>query len=89
MRGRVKHLVLTKTKRGLHRDTNNEGATMRSDAGPNQDQVRRLATLFSGRTDVWGAIHGEAVKEAVTLGHYERHLRGETSLGIYPLLADG
>ena len=51
--------------------------------------VRRFASLFHGRTDVWGALHGEAVKESVVSGHYRRHLAGQASLGIYPLLQNG
>lgn len=45
-----------------------------------------FAHLFHGRTDAWGSVEGKANKEPVTLTHYERHLRGEVSLGIYPLL---
>ena len=52
-------------------------------------RVRRFASLFAGRSDVWGAIHGEAVKETVSLNHYRQHLQKGTSLGIYPLRADG
>jgi hypothetical protein len=51
--------------------------------------VRRFASLFAGRTDVWGALHGQAVEEPVNRVHYLRHLAGVTSLGIYPLTLQG
>lgn len=54
-----------------------------------EDTVKAFAALFKGRTDVWGTVEGMAVKEPVTLEHYRRHLAGEKSLGIYPLLDDG
>jgi hypothetical protein len=44
--------------------------------------LQRFASLFQGRTDVWGALHGQAVKETVGLGHYRKHLEGRASLGI-------
>jgi hypothetical protein len=51
--------------------------------------VAAFASLFAGRTDVWGALHGQAIKEAVTLTLYRNHLAGKTSLGIYPLTLQG
>ena len=51
--------------------------------------VDQFASLFPGRTDVWGALHGEAVKEAVGEAHYFQHLAGHESLGVYPLLPNG
>ena len=51
--------------------------------------VQNFAFLFAGRTEVWGAIHGQAVKVSVTIEHYRRHLNGQVSLGIYPLRPDG
>ena len=51
--------------------------------------VERFSFLFAGRTDVWGAVHGQAIKETVGLGHYRKHLEGKTSLGIYPLTPQG
>jgi hypothetical protein len=51
--------------------------------------VERFSFLFAGRTDVWGAVHGQAIKEPVTITHYRNHLAGETSLGIYPLTPQG
>lgn len=48
-----------------------------------------FASLFQGRTDVWGALRGQAIKESVTLAHYRNHLAGNVSLGIYPLRPDG
>jgi hypothetical protein len=51
--------------------------------------VERFSFLFAGRTDVWGAVHGQAIKEPVTMTHYRNHLAGKTSLGIYPLTPQG
>ena len=45
--------------------------------------------LYRGRTDAWGSVGGLCNKETVTVEHYARHLLGDTSLGIYPLLDDG
>lgn len=45
--------------------------------------------LFRGRGDVWGSVEGRCNKEEVTDEHYFRHLTGERSLGVYPLLNDG
>ncbi len=50
--------------------------------------VKAFASLFRGRTDVWGSVEGRANKEKVTLAHYRRHLVGDTSLGIYPMQDD-
>lgn len=54
-----------------------------------EQALQRFASIFSGRTDAWGALHGQAVKEPVTLEHHRRHLQGRVSLGIYPLLLNG
>ena len=51
--------------------------------------VEIFLRLFAGRKDLWGALHGEAIKEPVTAAHYRRHLEGRASLGIYPLLPNG
>lgn len=51
--------------------------------------MKTFAALFRGRADAWGSVEGRCNKELVTLEHYERHLRGEVSLGVYPLLNDG
>jgi len=50
--------------------------------------VKRFAAIFRGRTDCWGALHGECIREALTLRHYRQQLTGENSLGIYPLRPD-
>lgn len=52
------------------------------------DLAKQFATIFRGRTDCRGAIHGECVREKLTLDHYRRQLTGEESLGIYPLRTD-
>lgn len=54
-----------------------------------QQTVKAFATLFRGRLDAWGAFPRYCKHEPVTFGHYERHLKGEVSLGIYPLLDNG
>ncbi len=48
-----------------------------------------FSSLFKGRADVWGSVEGRSNKEQVTRQNYERHLLGQVSLGIYPLLDDG
>jgi hypothetical protein len=48
--------------------------------------LRRFAALFRGRTDAWGALHGQAVREPITARHWHDHLHGDGSLGIYPLV---
>lgn len=51
--------------------------------------VQAFANLYRGRTDVWGSVDGLCNKEAVTPEHYRRHLQGDRSLGVYPLLDNG
>ena len=51
--------------------------------------VEIFSQLFAGRSVVWGALHGEAIEERVTFARYRRHLEGQVSLGIYPLLPNG
>ncbi len=51
--------------------------------------VEAFQSLYRGRQDVWGSMEGLCNKEAITSEHYYKHLTGETSLGIYPLLDDG
>lgn len=48
-----------------------------------------FASLFKGREDAWGGVEGICHHEPVSLQHYSDHLKGITSLGIYPLLDDG
>ncbi len=50
--------------------------------------VKAFASLFRGRTDVWGSVEGRANKEKVTLAHYRRHLVGDISLGVYMMQDD-
>lgn len=49
----------------------------------------RFERLFTGRTDAWGALHGECIRQQVMQRNYFLHLIGKVSLGIYPLLDDG
>ena len=51
--------------------------------------AKAFAALFRGRTDAWGSLPSKCIYEPVTFVHYERHLRGKVSLGVYPLLDDG
>ncbi len=52
-----------------------------------QATIEAFASLFRGRTDSHGAVE-LCVYEPVTLGHYGKHLRGETNLGVYFVLDD-
>jgi hypothetical protein len=42
--------------------------------------------LFRGRTDAWGAVHGESIQRELTDGDWTDHLHGVGSIGIYPLV---
>lgn len=53
------------------------------------DTAKAFSSLFKGRKDAHGTEQGGCIKEKVTLEHYEKHLLGEESLGVYPLLDDG
>lgn len=66
---------------------NNIGTHPQSQAST--EVVEAFQSLCRGRVDAWGSVEGKANKEPVTLEHYRKHLRGEVSLGIYPLLDDG
>jgi len=52
-----------------------------------RDTIEAFASLFKGRTDSHGRVN-ECVYEPVTLEHYEKHLKGESNLGIYFVLDD-
>ncbi len=49
--------------------------------------IEAFASLFRGRTDAHGGRE-MCIYEPVTPGHYEKHLQGETNLGIYFVLDD-
>jgi len=51
--------------------------------------VNQFANLFKGRRDARGTEQGGCIREEITSRHYETHLDGKESLGIYPLLDDG
>jgi len=51
--------------------------------------VNLFSELFSGRTDCYGKLEGKCVREKLTDSHYQRHLKGEESLGVYTTLDDG
>ena len=53
------------------------------------ETVEAFQNLFRGRTDAHGTQEGGCIREKVTPEHYQKHLKGEESLGIYPLLDDG
>lgn len=46
----------------------------------------RFTVLFAGRTDVWGAVHGECMRTQLTDELVYGHLFGEGSVGVYPLV---
>ena len=54
-----------------------------------QDALEAFASLFKGRTDARGTMDGGCLKEPVTIQSYQRHLQGDESLGVYPLLDNG
>jgi len=54
----------------------------------NEATIKAFAALFRGRPDAHGIVN-ECVFEPVTQGHYEKHLTGETNLGVYFVLDDG
>ncbi|MEX2227567.1 MAG: AAA family ATPase [Dehalococcoidia bacterium] len=53
-----------------------------------EEKVRRFASIFEGRKDARGLAQGGCARGEVTLDHYRRHLQGEESLGVYPLMPD-
>jgi len=55
----------------------------------NTETVAKFVELFKGRSDCWGKVEGGCVKEKLQVDHYRKHLEGEISLGVYPLLDDG
>lgn len=46
----------------------------------------RLANLYAGRTDLWGAVHGEQIKRPLTDQDWYEHVHGDGSVGVYPLV---
>jgi len=54
-----------------------------------ENLVSNFRELFTGRHDCWGKVIGECVRENLSNSHYERHLQGYESLGIYPILDSG
>lgn len=48
----------------------------------------RLGRLYAGRTDVWGAVHGEQIKRPLTPEDWYEHVYGDGSVGVYPLVWD-
>jgi hypothetical protein len=61
----------------------------RSSALVDDPKVEAFAALFAGRTDARGTYEGLCVRGAVTRHDYRRHLEGDVSLGVYPLLDEG
>lgn len=57
--------------------------------GEENHLCEQFRNLFSGREDCWGILKGGCEKENLTDAHYLKHLHGEESLGIFPLLKDG
>lgn len=50
------------------------------------ENAARLALLYAGRTDLWGAEHGEQIKRPLTPYDWEAHVYGQGSVGVYPLV---
>lgn len=50
------------------------------------DIVKKFATLFQGRTDVYGSWEGGCIKEPIDESRFTKHLWGQEYIGIYPLL---
>lgn len=48
-------------------------------------KARQFIDVFAGLPHAWGALHGECIKEELTLKHVANHLKGTESLGIYPI----
>ncbi len=48
--------------------------------------IQDFATLFQGRTDVYGSWEGGCIKEPVDESRFTKHLWGQEYIGIYPLL---
>ncbi len=69
--------------------TKNNIGNKSSSSTPSQQTVEAFAALFKGRTDAWGQFPRYCKHELVIFAHYERHLKGKVSLGVYPLLDNG
>ena len=54
----------------------------------NSKLITEFATLFGGRTDVYGSWEGGCIKESVDESKYMKHLWGQEYIGIYPLTDD-
>lgn len=52
------------------------------------ETMQRFSSLFRGRADAYGGLKGVCIKKPVDFQTYSRHLKGEESIGIYPLLDD-
>lgn len=46
----------------------------------------RLACLYRGQTNVWGAVHGEQIKRPLAAADWIDHVNGHGSVGVYPLV---
>lgn len=44
-----------------------------------------MQRLFEGRHDAYGAVHGQSIKQELTLNCWKQHLFDEGSVGVYPL----
>ncbi len=49
------------------------------------DGVETFMSLFSGRSDAYGAWEGACIRSSVTYETFARHLYGQELVGIYPL----
>lgn len=54
----------------------------------NSELITEFASLFQGRTDVYGSWEGGCVRESVNESRFTKHLWGQEYIGIYPLRDD-
>jgi len=43
--------------------------------------VKQFADLYKGRTDAFGSVQGQCIKQPVTIENYRNHLEARVSLG--------
>lgn len=58
----------------------------RRSLAPQSDPHERLAALYAGRRDVWGAVEGRQMKSPLTPELWYQHVHGDMSVGVYPLI---
>ena len=51
-----------------------------------QQTIDRYISLFRGRGDAYGSWEGGCVRKPLDAHTFERHLKGEELIGVYPLI---